>query len=391
MKKSVRIIALILALATVFALVGCGKQTGGEGETQDTTLAEGQTFAPIPADKIKIGVVHITSKDDTSGYTYAHQKGIEEMAAALGLKSEQIVIRDNVDDNDVEATKAALQDLVDAGCDVIFATSYNYMDAVEEYAEKYPDIIFSHCSGYKSNGKNFNNYFGRIYEARYLSGIVAGLKAKELGVPIVGFVGAKGSDNSEVTGGINAFALGVQSVYPECEVLVKITGEWYDPAAEAIAAKALIDAGAVVLSQHCDSDTVQTTAAQAGRFGVGYNSDMTPSAPNNHLTAPIWNWGVYYTQTVEAIIKGEWKCENYYEGYNVNLVGLSPLNEKAIAHGTKEAVEEAQKKIASGELFVFSGPLYDNQGNQILKEGEKLTDEQITGGINYYIKGVRVL
>ena len=128
MKKSVRIIALILALATVFALVGCGKQTGGEGETQDTTLAEGQTFAPIPADKIKIGVVHITSKDDTSGYTYAHQKGIEEMAAALGLKSEQIVIRDNVDDNDVEATKAALQDLVDAGCDVIFATSYNYMD-----------------------------------------------------------------------------------------------------------------------------------------------------------------------------------------------------------------------------------------------------------------------
>ena len=118
---------------------------------------------------------------------------------------------------------------------------------------------------------------------------------------------------------------------------------------------------------------------------------MTPSAPNNHLTAPIWNWGVYYTQTVEAIIKGEWKCENYYEGYNVNLVGLSPLNEKAIAPGTKEAVEEAQKKIASGELFVFSGPLYDNQGNQILKEGEKLTDEQITGGINYYIKGVRVL
>ncbi|HOJ35497.1 MAG TPA: BMP family ABC transporter substrate-binding protein [Clostridiales bacterium] len=391
MKKSVRIIALILALATVFALVGCGKQTGGEGETQDTTLAEGQTFAPIPADKIKIGVVHITSKDDTSGYTYAHQKGIEEMAAALGLKSEQIVIRDNVDDNDVEATKAALQDLVDAGCDVIFATSYNYMDAVEEYAEKYPDIIFSHCSGYKSNGKNFNNYFGRIYEARYLSGIAAGLKAKELGVPIVGFVGAKGSDNSEVTGGINAFALGVQSVYPECEVLVKITGEWYDPAAEGIAAKALIDAGAVVLAQHCDSDTVQTTAAQAGRFGVGYNSDMTPSAPNNHLTAPIWNWGVYYTQTVEAIIKGEWKCENYYEGYNVNLVGLSPLNEKAIAPGTKEAVEEAQKKIASGELFVFSGPLYDNQGNQILKEGEKLTDEQITGGINYYIKGVRVL
>jgi len=135
LKKSVRIIALILALATVFALVGCGKQTGGEGETQDTTLAEGQTFAPIPADKIKIGVVHITSKDDTSGYTYAHQKGIEEMAAALGLKSEQIVIRDNVDDNDVEATKAALQDLVDAGCDVIFATSYNYMDAVEECAQ----------------------------------------------------------------------------------------------------------------------------------------------------------------------------------------------------------------------------------------------------------------
>ena len=391
MKKSIKIVSLILALALVFAFAGCKKTGDGDSTTAGTTLAEGQSFAPIAKDKIKVGVVHITGKDDTSGYTYAHQKGILEMAEALGLKSEQILVRDNVNDSDVEATKAALQDLVDAGCDVIFATSYNYMDAVEEYAEKYPDIIFSHCSGYKSNGKNFNNYFGRIYESRYLSGIAAGLKAKQLGVPIVGFVGAKGSDNSEVTGGINAFALGVQSVYPECKVLVKITGEWYDPPAEATAAKALLDAGAVVLSQHCDSDTVQTTAAKAGKFGVGYNSDMTPSAPNYHLTAPIWNWGVYYTKTVQAIIDGTWKCENYYEGYNVNLVGLSQLNDKAVAPGTKEAVEAAQAKIASGELFVFSGPIFDNTGKQIIGEGEKLTDEHITGGINYYVKGVELL
>lgn len=390
MKKALKIVALVLSLSMVFVLFGCSGLFDEE-TTEKETLAEDALFAPVAKEQIKVGVLHITSIEETSGYTFAHHKGLLEMKDTLGLNDDQLVVKDKIDDNDVDATKSALQELVDADCDIIFATSYNYMSSVEEFANEYTDIIFSHCSGYLSNDTNFNNYFGRIYESRYLSGIAAGLKALELETPMVGFVAAKDVNNSEVTGGINAFALGVQSVYPECEVLVSVTGEWYDPAAEGTAAQALIDAGCVVLSQHADSDTVQTTAAQAGIYGVGYNSDMTPAAPDNHLCAPIWNWGVYYTQAVTSVIEGTWDNANYYEGYNVNLVGLSPLNENAIADGTKEAVSEAEEKIADGELFIFSGPLFDNQDNEIIAEGEQLSDADITGGINYYLKGVRLL
>lgn len=390
MKKLFKIVSLVIAFALVFALFGCDKakeETTTKAPVTGTSNVS-SSFDPIAKEDIKIGVLHITSIQETSGYTYAHHKGIQEMKAALGLSDAQIIEKDEVPDTETELVKTSLQELVDADCDIIFATSYNYMATVETFAAEYPEIIFSHCSGSKSNDTNFNNYFGRIYEARYLSGIAAGLKAKELNTPKIGYVAAMDVNNSEVTGGINAFTLGVQSVYPECEVFVKVTGSWYDPVAEGEAAQALLDAGCVVLAQHCDSDTVQTTAKNNGKFGVGYNSDMTPAAPESHLCAPIWNWGVYYTEAVQAVIAGTWTAENYFKGYDVGLVGLSALNEAAVAPGTAEKVQEAEAKIKSGELFVFSGPIIDNTGKEVIGEGEKLNDGQIQAGINYYVKGV---
>ncbi|MDR1630622.1 MAG: BMP family ABC transporter substrate-binding protein [Oscillospiraceae bacterium] len=391
MKKLFKIVSLVMAFALVFALFGCNKPADDKTTTTTgagTTVAATSAFDAVAKEDIKVGVLHITSIQETSGYTYAHHKGIQEMKESLGLTDAQIIEKDEVPDTETELVKTSLQELVDADCDIIFATSYNYMDSVEEFAAANPKVIFSHCSGSKSNNSNFNNYFGRIYEARYLSGIAAGLKAKEIGTPKIGFVAAMDVKNSEVTGGINAFALGVQSVYPECEVFVKVTGSWYDPVKEGQAAKALIDAGCVVLSQHCDSDTVQTTAQQNNVFGVGYNSDMTTAAPKAHLVAPIWNWGVYYTAAVQQVINGTWISKDYFEGYNVGLVGLSALNESIVAAGTAEKIAEAEAKIKSGELFVFTGPILDNTGKQIIGEGEKLSDGQIQTGINYYIKGV---
>ncbi len=393
MKKITKLLAIILSAAMVFSLAACNGLGGKEETTgEETTLAKAGTVA-IPADQIKVGVLHITSIKETSGYTFAHHSGIMEMKANLGLKDNQIIEKDWIDDNDKTATTAAIQELIDEGCHVIFATSFNYMDTMEAFAAKpeYKDIVFSHCSGFKSNPDNFNNYFGRIYESRYLAGIAAGLKAKELNTPMLGFVAAQDVNNSEVTGGINALALGIQSVYPEAKVFVSVTGSWYDPEAESKAAQALIDKGCVVLGQHSDSDATQTVAEKNGKFGCGYNSDMTPFAKKAHLCAPIWNWGVYYTDAVKKVIEGTWKSVNYYEGMNVGLIDLSPLNPDTIAPGTKEAVEAAKAKIASGELFVFSGPLVDNKGNQVIGEGEKLTDAQITGGINYYLQGVELL
>lgn len=403
MKKTVKILSLLLAISMVFALFGCAKdeETGDTATTTSsstitTKVEEGSTkelvkFPAIAKDDIKIGVIHITSITETSGYTYAHHQGVLQMKTALGLKDSQIIEKDGVPDDDATKTAQAIDELIAADCDIIFATSYNYMNAIDSYATRNPDIIFSHCSGYKSNETNFNNYFGRIYESRYLSGIAAGLKAKSLDTPLVGYVAAMDVNNSEVTGGINAFALGVQSVYPECEVKVKVTGSWFDPEEEGKAAQALLDAGCVVLSQHCDSDTVQTTAAAAGKFGVGYNSDMTEVAPKAHLCAPIWNWGVYYTDAVRKAISGDWTAANYYEGYNKGLVGLSALNNAAVTPDTTAAITAAETRIKNGDLFVFDGPLEDNQGNKIIGDGEKLSDADITGGINYYLKGVSLL
>lgn len=148
------------------------------------------------------------------------------MQENLGLSDSQIIRKVNVDDSSKEDTDKAIQDCIDEGCNIIFTTSWGYMDATEEFAEKYPDIYFCHGTGYKSNGKNFTNYFGRIYQARYLSGIVAGLNTK---TNKIGYVAAQDSSNSEVTGGIDAFAMGIASVNPDAVVYVKVTNSWYDP------------------------------------------------------------------------------------------------------------------------------------------------------------------
>ena len=378
-----KVLALFLAVAMMAVLGACSGGKDNSSTPSGTSSGFGQN--------IKVGVIHITSKDDTSGYTYAHQSGILAMQKALGLSDSQLYIVDNVNDTDVTATQNAIEQCINADCNIIFGTSYNYMNTMEEYANnpEYADIIFSHCSGSKSNSTNFNNYFGRIYEARYLAGIAAGMKTA---TNKIGFVAAMDVNNAEVTGGINAFALGVQSVNPDAKVYVSVTGEWYNPEKEKASAEALIAAGCDVLGQHCDSDTVQTAAANANIFGCGYNSDMTTDMTKNaHLCAPVWDWGVYYTAAVKAAMEGTWKSVNYYEGMNVGLVGLSPLNTAVAAEGTKEAIDAAAAKIKNGELFVFSGPLYDNAGNEILKAGEKLTDEQIKSGIQYYVKGVELL
>jgi len=380
MKKIVKVLALILSVSMLFVLAACGGNEGKETKPTDAPKAD--------AKDIKIGIIHITSTQDTSGYTYAHHKGFMEMVKNLGLTEDNYVIKDSIADTDVKATKQALQELVDADCDIIFATSYNYMDPVSEFAEKYPDVIFSHCSGYKSNGKNFNNYFGRIYEARYLSGIAAGLKAKELNNPLLGYVAAMDSTNSEVTGGIDAFALGAQSVYPEAKVKVKVTGSWYDPEGETAAAKALIDAGCCVIAQHCDTDGPQTTAQANNVFGCGYNSDMTEVAPKAHLCAPVWNWGAYYTDAVKKVIDGTWTATNYYEGMKAGLIDLSPLNDSIVAAGTKEAIDTAKAQIIDGSLIVFHSGIVKADGTVI---DHDLTDAEITGQINYYLQGVELL
>ncbi len=400
-----KVLSLMLALMLALSmLTGCGSSDSGEtaaGDGAETTVAanedteaadngeEGTGEGVMPAiakEDIKVGVIHLSDPAEGSGYTYTHDQGIIGMQQNLGLSDDQIIRKNSVDDTNVSEIDTAIRECIEEGCNIIFATSWGYMDTCEALAEEYPDVIFSHATGYKSNGVNFNNYFGRIYQARYLSGIAAGLKTE---TNKIGYVAAMGQDNSEVTGGCDAFAMGVYSVNPDAEVYVKVTNSWYDPEGEKQAADALLAEGCDVIGQHCDTPNPQLAAEEQGVWGVGYNSDMSKDAPGAVLTSVVWDWSVYYTKAVESVINGTWTGENYYEGLAEGLVDISPLSDLC-AEGTEEKINEAKEKMLSGEWDVFSGLIETNEGEVVCEEGQTLDDATITGGINWYYKNVVV-
>lgn len=358
------------------------KQTGTSEKKQTDSNGKG-----IAKEDIKVGVIHLSDPAEGSGYTYTHDLGIQGMQENLGLSNEQIIRKVNVDDTDEDAIRTAIQECIDEGCNIIFSTSWGYMDITGKMAEEYPDIYFCHGTGYESNGKNFINYFGRIYQARYLSGIVAGMNTK---TNKIGYVAAQDSSNSEVTGGIDAFALGIASVNPDAVIYVKVTNSWYDPEAEEAASKELLDMGCDVMAQHCDTPYPQTMAQDAGVYGIGYNSDMRKETPDSCLCSVIWNWSAYYTTAVQSVIDGTWTGDNYYGGMQEGLVAITDLADFC-ADGTQEKVDEAKAKILSGECNVFDGEIETNTGEIVGKTGETLDDATITGNINWYYKNVQVV
>lgn len=393
-QKTVRNCTAILLIAAV--LTGCAgssPQTPDDYATNEgytSTEASAQTSdlkqTDISKDDMKVGVLYISDPSEGSGYSYTHDLGIQGMQENLGLNSDQIE-RKIVDDGDADATEKAIKECIDDGCRIIFTTSWGYMETTSEMAEQYPDVYFSHGTGYLSNGKNFNNYFGRIYQARYLSGIVAGMNTKS---NKIGYVAAQDSSNSEVTGGIDAFAIGVESVNPDAKIYVVVTNSWYDADKEKAASEQLLDMGCDVMAQHCDTAYPQTLAQDRGVYGIGYNSDMSKETPNSCLTSVIWNWSAYYTSAVKSVMNGTWDGSNYYGGMAEGLVGITNLAGFA-ADGTQEKVDKATAAILSGENNVFDGVLETNTGDTVGSEGSTLDDATITGGINWYYRNVAVV
>ena len=417
-----KILALVLALAMVLGLAACGGNTApaateapaAEAPATEAPAAEAADAAMTAAD-LKVGAIYINSKNDTAGYTFAHHNGITTAMNELGMDlATQLVIVDEVPEDD-EQVLAAIDTLVGEGCDIIFGISFGYLNAMQAAAEEYTDVIFSHGTGYLCNDTNFNNYFGRIYQARYLSGIAAGFKSLEMGNNNIGYVAAYGTEYAETASGINSFAMGVQAVNPDATVFVKNLGAWADEVNESAFAIELIDSfGCGVIAQHCDSAQPQIAAENKGVFGCGYNSDMTPDAPKAHLTAAIWNWNVYYRTAMEAAIACNGDASQfvanmggsaYYGGLAEGFVDVSPLSENCVA-GSAEAVAAVKELIISGEWDVFSGvklniaadgtytmvdaALVDNAGNEIVAAGgASVEDSVITGTMNYFVEGVK--
>lgn len=395
-----KIAALVAAVSMMLAvLTGCGNKentpddyatnAGYESIAQNnagTATGTDGIAQGIPKEDIKVGVLYITDPSEGSGYSYTHDLGIVGMQDNLGLTPDQIV-RKIVDDSDAAATRESIQECIDEGCNVIFTTSWGYMETTAEMAEEYPDIYFSHGTGYMSNGKNFNNYFGRIYQARYLSGIVAGMNTTS---NKIGYVAAQDINNSEVTGGIDAFAIGVEAVNPDATIYVVVTNSWYDPEKEEAASRKLLDMGCDVMTQHCDTPYPMTLAEEYGVYGIGYNSDMSKDTPDACLTSVIWNWSAYYTSAVNSIINGTWDGSNYYGGMAEGLVQVTNIADFA-AEGTREKVIEEQKRIVSGEFNVFDGVMETNTGEMVGTEGGTLDDATITGALNWYYRNVVVV
>ncbi|MGF7048973.1 basic membrane protein A [Paenibacillus sp. DS2015] len=375
-KCSPKSVTLVLMLVLFTVLIGCSQEAAQTPKSEPTEPVNTSTQV-VEESKEKelprVAFVYIGQPGD-GGWTYEHDKGRQYMEEKLGVKADFV---ENVPESaDAERVITELAQ----SHDIIFTTSFGYMDYTLNVAKKFPKVIFMHTAGYKT-AENMGTYFGRNYEVSYLSGIAAGKMTKN---NTIGYVGA--FPIPEVIYNINAFELGVQSVNKDAKVQVVWSNTWFDPATERQAAISLLDKGADILLAYQDSPATIQAAAERGAFAGGNDSDMNRFAPETYLTNPIWNWGPYYTKVVQDVMDGTWTNEQYMGDMKDDMVGLAPLG-KNVPEDVKKLVEDAKAKILSGELHVFSGPIYDSTGTLKVEEGQTLSDADILSN-NWFVKGV---
>lgn len=349
-----KILSVLMVAAMALALVACGKPSSSNSGNTDATTAGGN----VAASDIKVGVIFIG--DENEGYTAAHYEGVKAMATALGIADSNVIIKWNIPEGDECLTAA--QDLVDQGCKIVFANSFGHGSYMKQAAQEFPDVQFCHATGAdaaSSGLSNFHNYFTSVYESRYVSGVVAGLKLNEMiangkitaDAAKIGYVGA--FPYAEVISGFTSFYLGVKSVCETATMEVKYTGSWASQALEQQTAEALIADGCVLISQHADTVGAPTACEKAGVPVVGYNISMIEVAPNTALTSASINWAPYYTYAVKSVIDGTAIATDWCQGYAEGADKITELNTNAIAAGTADKVKEVEDAIKAGTLKVF--------------------------------------
>lgn len=353
-------------VAVFLVLSGCTKK-----KEEETKAAPEQTGKDIKAAFIYVGPV------GDGGWTFAHDLGRQAMAKLPYVKD--VTFIESVPEG-AESTRI-ITSLAQKGYNLIFTTSFGYMDPTLEVASKFPEVVFMHCSGYKT-ADNMGTYFGRIYQPRYLSGMVAGKMTKS---NIIGYVAA--FPIPEVVRGINAFTLGVRSVNPDAVVKVVWTQTWFDPAKERDAAESLLDVKADVITMHQDTPAPLQAAEKRGAFAIGYNSDMATQVPGAWLTAPTWNWGTLYTQVAEQVHNGTWKSEQIWYGLDHNLIDLAPMS-NLVPADVQALVNAKKAEIAAGKDEIFTGPIKDNEGKVVVEAGKALTDADKLS-MNFLVEGVQ--
>jgi basic membrane protein A len=360
---------IALAAAAVIGLAACG----GSSSSTDTTAAAGGDYS-----NLKVAVVYIGVPGD-AGYTYQHDQGIAELEAELGITVTRL---ENIPEGAESA--ATFDQLASEGYNLIFGTSFGYMDPMIETAAKYPNVCFEHATGYKT-APNMGTYFGAAEEARYLSGIAAGAASKS---GKLGYVAA--FPIPEVVRGLNAFTLGARSVNPKATVQVAWTSTWFDPAKEKEAAQSLLQAGADVLGMHQDSTATGEAAKEAGAKWVGYNSDTKAGDfPDTWLTAPIWDWGPYYIKAAKSLAAGTCLAGDsgqYYGNMADGTVKLGTFGSSVSAE-TQALIAEKAAAIIDGSFAPFTGPINDNTGKEVIAAGTVAPLGDLLG-MQYLVEGV---
>ena len=332
--------------------------------------------AQAQKDKVKVGFVYVGPVGD-HGWTYQHDQGRLAIEQALGDKAETTYVESVAEGQDAERV---IRQLASSGHDLIFTTSFGFMNPTLKVAKQFPDVKFEHATGYKRSD-NVSTYAARFYEGRYIIGRIAGHMTKS---NIIGYIAS--FPIPEVVRGINAFTLGLRSVNPDAQVKVVWVNTWYDPGKESDAAKTLVDQGADILTQHTDSPAPLQVAEERGIMGFGQASDMVKFAPNAQLTSIVDNWNDYYVARTQAVLDGNWESIDTWDGLAQGMVEMSPYAE-ALSDEVKQDALDIQAALTSGEMHAFQGPIKNQQGEIMVAEGENASDEMLVG-MNWYVEGV---
>ncbi|MEQ1900868.1 MAG: BMP family ABC transporter substrate-binding protein [Devosia sp.] len=327
-------------------------------------------------EKLKVGFIFLGPIGDY-GWTWAHNKGREAVVSAFGDKVETIYTENVPED---ASAVPAIRDLANAGCKLIFTTSYGYMDQTIQVASEFPDVKFEHCTGFK-RADNVSTYNSKFHEGRAVLGTIAGMVSKS------GSLGYLGSFKvPEVVLGVNSFMLSAQKKNPNATLKVVMIDSWFDPPKEAAATDTLINLGCDVITTHTDSPAALQILEQKGLFGFGQGADMSSFAPNAHLTAIEDIWGPYYVERTQAVLDGAWKSADTWDGFKEGTVVISPYSKSLGADIVAEA-DKIQAGYKDGSFNIFTGPIYDQDGNLKVKDGEVIGDGDLAV-MDWFVKGV---
>lgn len=337
-------------------------------------LTAGITVAGNAAAETKAGFIYVGPIGD-HGWSYQHDQGRLAVEKELGIKTTYVEsVPEGAD------AERVIRQLASSGHDIIFTTSFGFMNPTVKVAKKFSKVKFEHATGYK-RAANVSTYSARFYEGRAILGTIAG---KMTTSNVVGYIAS--FPIPEVIRGIDAFTLALRKVNPKATVKVVWVNTWFDPGKESDAAKALIDQGVDIITQHTDSPAPLQVAEARGIYAFGQASDMKAFAPKAQLTSIIDNWNDYYIQQVKAVMDGSWKSMDTWDGIKAGMVEMAPYGD-AVPEEVRKMADAVKQSIVDGSFHPFQGPIKNQKGEIVVKEGEVLSDKELAG-LNWYVEGV---